>query len=150
MVDRSDFLRINRFKWRVMGSGNNFYAVREVNSMGKRWAELMHRVVMEKKIKRKLKKEEYIDHINGNGLDNRRCNLRVCNQSQNLANSRIRKDNKSGFKGIYYDKSRKSYQAYVNMKGKRYRLGRFKDIKEAIEKRNIKYKELFGEFAKVV
>jgi hypothetical protein len=74
-VDAEDFARLNDGPWHL-ASG---YACRK---NGK--AVYMHRRIMG------AQKGQYIDHINGDKLDNRRSNLRFCNQSQNLANSKVR------------------------------------------------------------
>ena len=56
----------------------------------------MHRYILN------LKKGDMIDHINGNGLDNRRSNLRICTHTQNQANRRLSKNNTSGYKGVWW------------------------------------------------
>ena len=149
IVDDKDFEEINKNKWRVNDSTGKVYAVRELNKDGKRWTEHMHRVILGKKIGRSLSSKELTDHINGIGLDNRRENLRVCNQTLNMGNSRLRKDNTTGHKGVHFNKAKNKFEAYVNFMGKRFRLGRFKDIKDAIKKRDKKYIELYGEFARL-
>ncbi len=73
-----------------------------------------------------------IDHINRNGLDNRVSNLRVTTQRQNVFNATIRKDNKSGYKGIFWDKTRNKWRITLG----NYFIGRAKSIEEAISIRN--------------
>ena len=73
------------------------------------------------------------DHINGDKLDNRCSNLRICTRSQNKVSSSLnRKDNTSGYKGVCYDKSRGKYMAHISLDGSMKNLGRFDDIKDAI------------------
>lgn len=148
IVNDIDYKNVGMFKWRTGGS-RLLYAVREIWNKGNRYTEHMHRVILEKKIGRKLIKGEIAEHLNGNGLDNRRRNLRVGNQTLNLANSHIRIDNTSGHKGIYWDKSRNNWQAYINFNKKRYHLGRFKKKEDAIKVYDKKAKELFGKFARL-
>lgn len=88
-----------------------------------------------------------IDHINGNPIDNRVCNLRVATHKQNLRNSRRRSDNTSGFKGVY--RHGKRWRAKINVDGRQIHLGTF-DEKEA---GHIAYAKAaaqhFGEFARL-
>lgn len=92
---------------------------------------------------------EVVDHINGDGLDNRKCNLRVCNRAQNGGNSKLRSNNKSGYRGVSRYKNT-LWQVHISAGGaaKRY-LGVFKDIKEAAKAYNIAALEYFGEFARL-
>lgn len=88
-----------------------------------------------------------VDHINGNGIDNRRANLRIATQAQNTHNTRKQRRKRDGApKGVHYDKARDKYQAYVNLDGVRVRLGRFDTAEEAAAARNAKARELHGEF----
>lgn len=74
-----------------------------------------------------------VDHINGNGLDNRRCNLRICSPSENSRNRRQRSDNTSGYKGVSWDKWHEKYKASLTANGKAVRIGYFKTAEEAHE-----------------
>lgn len=67
----------------------------------------------------------YIDHRNGNGLDNRRENLRECGQSKNSGNTMLRKTNTSGYKGVSYEKDTGKWLAQIRIGGKKTRLGSF-------------------------
>lgn len=86
-----------------------------------------------------------IDHINGNRLDNRRSNLRECNAAQNNANTGLRKDNKSGYKGVYWHKAVGKWAAVY--KGKA--IGYFHDPIEAGNAYREKHEEVFGEFSRI-
>jgi hypothetical protein len=88
-----------------------------------------------------------IDHINGKRADNRICNLRLANQSQNTANSKLSKANTSGFKGVTWNKDAKKWNAQLMFNYKRISLGNFEkkeDAAEAYKKGSVQY---FGEFA---
>lgn len=89
-----------------------------------------------------------IDHINGDSLDNRIENLRAATHSQNSANKKTPKNNTSGFKGVYYDKTRNRWEASIMVRGKREKLGRYKTPQEAA----IAYRDAavqhFGDFAR--
>jgi len=87
------------------------------------------------------------DHINRNRLDYRKENLRPCNKSQNMANSKISKRNSSGYKGVSFDPSRNNWRAVICKRGKYITIGRYNTKEEAAEAYNLKAKELFGKFA---
>jgi hypothetical protein len=78
---------------------------------------------------------DHIDHINRNPDDNRICNLRIATSSQNQQNTKIRKTNVSGFKGIGYDKKENKWRARITFEEKTICLGRHKTIDLAIEAR---------------
>lgn len=87
-----------------------------------------------------------IDHINHNPLDNRRCNLRICKQQENIMNKSIQSNNTSGVTGICWIKNRNKWlaQIYVNKKNKF--LGYFNTKEEAIEARRQAEIIYFGEY----
>jgi hypothetical protein len=86
-----------------------------------------------------------VDHINMNVLDNRRCNLRVCTNSQNQMHRGKTKRNKSGYKGVY--RLNGKWAAMVGLNYKRVYLGTFDTPEEAAQAYNVKARELFGEYA---
>jgi len=88
-----------------------------------------------------------IDHIDRNGLNNQRSNLRLANYSTNQANKKRLDNKKSKYKGVYFEKSTKKWKSGVMKDGKNFHLGYFKTQEAAAAAYNIKAKELFGEFA---
>lgn len=114
---------------------------------GKYVKKYLHNVVLARKLERDLLPHEQADHINGNGLDNRRENLRLATKSQNNANRRISKNNKSGYKGVSWHKASGKWVAGIKVNGKSINLGGY-DTPEQAHKAYcdaaIKY---FGEFA---
>lgn len=90
-----------------------------------------------------------VDHINGNRLDNRRCNLRLVTRSQNLMNSGLRSDNKTGCKGIHFDSGRGLWMAYITIRGEFIHLGRFPTKENAIIARKAAEKVGHGEYARI-
>ena len=88
-----------------------------------------------------------IDHINGNKADNRRSNLRFCNNRENHLNLRAYKNNKSGFKGVQWHKQGKKWQARIYLDKKAYYLGLYDTAEEASKAYMIKQTGLYGEFA---
>jgi len=87
-----------------------------------------------------------VDHINRNRLDNRIENLRLVTPSQNLMNSGSYKNNTSGFKGVYWDKSKKEWRALIIVNGKRKHLGNFINKEDAIQAREEAEIKYFGDF----
>ena len=88
-----------------------------------------------------------IDHINGNGLDNRKENLRLCNSTQNAANTGLWSTNTSGYKGVRLQKRTGKYEAYIIIKNRPNHLGTFTDAKLAAQAYNNAALNIFGEFA---
>lgn len=141
-ADDSD---LAEYKWKV-SSG---YARRTITSRYKdtpNASETMHRVIMERILGRKLQSSELVDHADCNPLNNRRSNLRLANKAQNSANSKRRKDNHSGYKGIC--RFRKRWMARIYVNGKYIHIGMFDTAIEAHEAYCEKAKEYFGEFAR--
>ena len=90
-----------------------------------------------------------IDHINGNGLDNRRNNLRIATQSQNRANSIINKNNTSGHRGVYWYKPYNKWMVMIMVNYKQIFLGYHIDKLKAVRIYNKSAIKYFGEFAKL-
>ena len=132
LLDDEDKWLLEKYNW-CLGNG---YAVGRVNKKVKR----IHHFIIPKK-------EGFdIDHINRNRLDNRRCNLRYVTHRENCMNSSMKKNNTSGFRGVYWRKDTKKWAAWIGFKGKSYHLGSFSIKKLAINKYQSKAKELFGEY----
>ncbi len=89
-----------------------------------------------------------VDHKDGNPYNNHYTNLRWATNQQNLMNQKKHKNNKSGFKGVYYDKKAQCYRTQITFNNKRIHLGYFKTKEEAHEAYKKKAIELFGEFAR--
>lgn len=143
IVDDEDYAQLSTVKWSAMNTDGLSYAIRHVaQASGKKRGVLMHRVIM------KAPDGIEIDHINGNGLDNRKANLRFCNHSQNVRN-RHQVSGRSQFKGVsWYGRDRKWY-AHIRFSGKRYHLGVFEDEVDAAlvyDRAAVKY---HGEFARL-
>ncbi|MBZ2166337.1 HNH endonuclease [Methanobacterium spitsbergense] len=144
LVDDEDFERLNQWKWAAYKDGNNFYALRNIrlgHSKKKRKTKQfrMHRVIMD------VPKGEVIDHINGDGLDNRKSNLRICSNRQNLQNQKHRKNKTSRYPGVSWHKSAKKWVAQIVLKGKTKHLGTFADEREAARTYEKAVRESVGE-----
>jgi hypothetical protein len=96
------------------------------------------------------RKEEYkimvVDHIDGNPLNNRKSNLRICEQAQNVINKKFMSNNTSGFIGVSYDKRRDRYDPAVQINKQRCHLGYTKTLEEAVYKRWYAEELLFQNF----
>lgn len=96
------------------------------------------------------KKCEVVDHINGNPLDNRKANLRICTQQQNIRNrNKLRSGKTSRFKGVSWDKTREKWMVRIGIgDGKLKNLGRFEDESEAARAYNAAVKQIDPDFYK--
>ena len=90
---------------------------------------------------------ESIDHINRNRLDNRLCNLRACSVLQNNMNRGVSKNNKSGFKGVVFNKSKGRYKATIGIDNKKIHIGYYDTAEEASEAYKRRAADLFGDYA---
>jgi len=137
IVDDENFNKLNQFRWKVEQKNkkpNNVYAVAD----GMR----MHRIIIN------APQGVDVDHKNGNGLDNRKKNLRLCTLTENQANSKKRKNTSSKYKGVHWNKNRNKWQVQISFQNKHFLIGRFTSEIEAAKIYDIKAKELFGEFAR--
>jgi hypothetical protein len=143
LVDDDDFERLNQFKWHASKEGNNFYAKRTpcVNKIKK--VIIMHREIIN------ALPGEDVDHKDGNSLNNLRENLRLCNQAENVRNSKIRKDNISGYRGVSLFTKRNKFQAIIHFKKKSFWLGYFSSPIDAAIAYNQAAIQHFGEFARL-
>jgi len=108
---------------------------------------LAHRIIW--KMKTGVDPTDIIDHEDTVRLNNRWLNLRDAANGPNIQNSKIRKDNKSGVKGVFWDPTHKAWVAAIGVNGKQTRLGRFKDINQASEARRIASEKMHGQFARL-
>ena len=141
IVDDEDYEYLDQWKWYVSKRKKTFYAMRNISINGKKAVQRMHRFIMSPP------KEMQIDHINSNGLDNRKSNLRICTNQQNQQNRHHVKSGTSRFKGVYWEKKSKKWVAHIRFNYKRIYLGCSCDEEGVARLYDKKAKELFGEFA---
>lgn len=122
IVDDIDYDFLNKYNWHVTSKDSNFYAVRNGVSTEPTLVK-MHNVL--------LNTSKLVDHINGNGLDNRRCNLREVTRSQNCLNSRKFKNSQFPYKGVRHNPKTNKFEARIQIEGKRRSLGNFNTLEEA-------------------
>lgn len=101
----------------------------------------LHRGIMN------AKPNEIVDHVNGDRLDNRKSNLRLCTNAENSRNANISKNNTSGYKGVSWDKSRNLWHAQIMVDKRTIHIGRFGDKLEAAKAYNKAAVKYHGEFA---
>jgi hypothetical protein len=145
LVDLVDYDYLNQYSWnrqRNLKRNKTDYAV----TQGCKRTISMHMMVA---IRANIKVTGTLDHINHNTLDNRRHNLRAATQSEQSMNTGPRCNSKSGYKGVYYHTkyTTKPWVAAISKNGKKYCLGNFKTLKEAVIAYNNKAEELYGDFA---
>lgn len=133
VVDDADYEWLNQFKWCF----SHGYA--QTRSRGTK--EYMHRVIMN------APKNKQVDHTNGSGVDNQRSNLRLCTSSDNQHNRGKNKNNKSGYKNIWFDNTHKMWDVRIMYRWKNYGK-KFKELKDAVEYRDSLVIELHGKFAR--
>lgn len=87
------------------------------------------------------------DHIDHNGLNNQRSNLRVCSRSENMFNQRVHSNNTSGYKGVSWNKVARKWDARIAFHGKRLLIGYFDTIEDASRAYDSAAQRLHGDFA---
>lgn len=131
IIDPEDFEKIKNKSFRL-----NKYGYVRSNEQ-----QYLHRIIMNPP------DDKVVDHINGNKLDNRKSNLRVCTNQENTMNRGKNKNNSSGYKGVYFNKQNQKFRAEIWIDRKKKFLGHFdnpEDGHEAYKKAAVK---LHGEFA---
>lgn len=140
LVDDEDYESLSQRNWQIDKDGYAYSVV--TLSPYKHKNKTMHRILTN------ARKNQLVDHINRNKLDNRRENLRLCNRSGNVTNVGKRSDGiYSKFKGVTIHSKSKKWWAKIQSKGKRHSLGFFDTEIEAAKAYNQKALELHGEFA---
>lgn len=141
MVDNEDFEELNKHKWYAHDGNCTFYAHRHSIINGKDKTILMHRVIS------KTPTGLLTDHIDGNGLNNQKKNLRDATHSQNLQNRKKHKNNTSGYRGVSWNKDTKKWAAIVGVNGKYIYLGLFTSKNSANKICKETRKKYYGEFS---
>ena len=142
IVDDDDYYKVSKHIWCAKKSGGDiFYAIRREPMTGKHI--YMHKQII------LADSSVFVDHINGNALDNRKSNLRICTHRQNLCNQKLSSANTSGYRGVSWNKLCGKWHAYIKVKQKRIHLGVYKDKAEAARVYNDAAREYFGEFARL-
>jgi hypothetical protein len=140
IIDDEDYELVSKYKWCAIKDRNTYYAQTHIYKNGKRTTRQMHQVILSSK------KGQQVDHINGNGVDNRKENLRFADYSQNQQNKKAVYGS-SSYKGVSRVGNR--WKASIGFQMKNFHLGYFSSEEEAALTYNRKATELFGEFASI-
>lgn len=143
LVDDEDYEEISKGKWWANGKGGHLYAQRSKKVPGTQRVRtlMMHREIM------KAPDGMDVDHINGNGLDNRRENLRVVAHWQNLHNAGKPSSNTTGYKGVAYFPPTDRWAAHIGIRGKQRCLGYFATKEGAARAYDAAARRMVGECA---
>jgi hypothetical protein len=137
LVDPEDYAELARHKWCAAKQGNSFYAVRSEHGRQLR----MHRVILN------APAGMVVDHIDHEGLNNTKRNLRSCTKAQNAHNQRPQKGCSSRFKGVCWSKRERKWYSRIQCHGRPRSLGLFKNERDAARARDAAAQALHGEFA---
>jgi hypothetical protein len=140
-VDPKDFIRLSQFRWYCNNRRHTSYAIRNRWEGKKRKKITMHREVMN------TPEELVCDHINRNGLDNRKGNLRNCTQRENSLNNGAYSGSTSRYKGVYRNKGADKWATCIKGDGRKIHLGYFESEEDAGKAYDKAAKKYFGEFA---
>lgn len=143
LVSDEDFMFLSQWKWHALKNrvGNTFYA----RHMEGNQLFITHRLIMN------AQPGEEVDHINGDGLDNRRENLRICTHAENMGNQKKRcftdRECTSVYRGVCWKKKNKKWCAQITYNYKKVYIGLYLSESDAARAYNKKADELFGSFA---
>lgn len=145
LIDDTDYKRVSRMRWHMVPRKYATYAMGSYkDGQTGKWKRIfLHRFIL------KARPGLVVDHINHNGLDNRRKNIRACSSSENIINSKIKKSNTSGFRGVCWDTHNKRWRAEITAKNKQIYIGIFKDKESAAKAYNSFAIKLHGKYAKI-
>jgi len=135
VLDDEDYERFSSFVWFKIKRRDTYYVMRSPDK------KLLHRLILD------APDHLQVDHKDGNGLDNRRKNLRLATPTQNNMNRALDARNISGYSGITWYPERGKWRARISAHNQTKFLGFFSSLEDAIETRLKAEKELFGEFS---
>ena len=141
LVDDDIYEKLNSYKWCTHKCGTKIYAARKVRINGKCISFRMHRFIMNPS------KGMQVDHLDENGLNNQRSNLRICTASQNRMNRGKQIDNTSGYKGVSWSKGKNIWQSLIGVERKQIHLGFYNNKEKAYRVYCEAAKKYHGEFA---
>lgn len=141
LIDEDDFTNFGGYKWSLTGDR---YVTRRALVDGRPRTIYLHRAILD------APKGIFVDHVNGDGLDNRRANLRLCQMSQNIGNShKWRRPTSSRYKGVCWSKQAGRWQANITINRRMLHLGHFRNEIDAAVAYDRAAIEAFGPFARI-
>lgn len=144
LVDDEDYEYINQWKWHAYKnpSSNIIYARRNVNKNRKNpknQSFYLHRQLL-----KLTSLKDIVDHVDHNGLNNQKYNLRIGTHKDNMQNINSHKDSSSKYIGVFWDKSRNKWAAGFSLNGVPKRIGRFNSEEDAAKARDEIVKKYYG------
>jgi hypothetical protein len=127
LVDDEDYERLSQYKWYASKGWNTFYANRDIWNSGDKISIPMHREILNLQYHDK----KFVDHINQDGLDNRKKNLRIATKATNAHNSKLQRNNTSGYRGVVWHKQINRWMARIVINGITKNCGCYKTKEEA-------------------
>lgn len=141
LVDDEDYTFLMQWRWSLNEKRKNLSAYRRCYKGAKRFVS-MHRLILGV-----TDAKTFVDHKDGNGLNNQKNNLRLCTNSENLRNRGMNKNNTSGFKGVVWAKWANKWLSQITHNGKCIKCGYFAEKVDAAHAYNEAAKLYHGEFA---
>jgi hypothetical protein len=143
IVDVDDLPLVEGFNWYAKVHANHVYAARYDYSNRDKRHIMLHRFIMV------CPQGLHVDHIDGDGLNNRRSNLRIVTNAQNSCNQKINKNNQSGFKGVHWAGDRKKWRACIRVNGRLNNIGCYSTPEDAYAAYCKASAELHGEYGRI-
>lgn len=142
VVDACDYERVIAYRWYALERDGLWHAAWRGGPRNRRRSLYMHRLILGVNDPRVI-----VDHANGDGLDNRRCNIRVATKAQNAMNMRLHRDSSTRLKGVSWQESARRWRATINAEGRQIYLGHFRDPIDAALAYDAAALRYFGIFA---
>lgn len=142
LIDKIDEDIVCQFKWSALETGNLVYGFRQYKTASGKWTSLLlHRFIL------KASAGTIVDHVDRNGLNNTRANLRITDTRGNARNSSKRCHNTSGYIGVSWNKQKNKWHARYFLDGSSRHVGFFHDPVEAALARDAAVRRMYGDFA---
>lgn len=145
LVDDDDYERVSVYKWHVDSRGmrqNTVYATRALPAPDRKKSQQLHRLIMN------APADLDVDHIDGNGLNCQKSNMRLATAAQNSHNRKKNRNNTSGYKGVHWVESRKKWRSEIKIQNKKISLGNFSDVLDAAKAYQDAAIKYHGDFAR--
>lgn len=137
LIDDEDLIKVSKYRWHCFNTGY-VNAWKWNKELKKCFLISIARLVMD------APKGKEIDHIDRNKLNNQKSNLRFVDRATNVHNTGLSKNNSSGFKGVYFNKIKNKFKAYIMVNKKQCYLGWFNQLNEAIKARQLAEKKYWN------